>query len=194
MKNLFLDTTYSAKEIESHIFHEIAMPLQKSGHPFQYPTLATVAKNCPRQRSLVLRKVHTRSKKLWFFTDARTDKVEEISLNPQAALHFYHPRKKLQLRLEGTVDLIEEGPLWQEAFNKVPPKRYSDYASVQPPGKELDKVPDKYPMKDENAVKNFRLLVFRTQKLEALQLNGNHHFRISFTYHKEGWESSWLQP
>jgi pyridoxine/pyridoxamine 5'-phosphate oxidase len=194
MKNVFFDSTYTPKEIERNIFHELARPLQQGGHPFQYPTLATVAKDHPQQRSLVLRKVHSRTKKLWFFTDARTAKVNELAANPQGALHFYHPKKKLQLRLQGALEIIAEGPLWQEAFNKVPPKRYADYASKQPPGKVLKEVPSTYPMEKDLAAKNFRLMIFSTQNLEALQLNGDHHFRIAFNYESEELQSNWLQP
>jgi len=194
MSKLFLSDTYTPTEIERNIFHELARPLNQNGHPFLYPTLATVANFAPQQRTLVLRKVHSRTKKLWFYTDVRSAKVEELAQEAQASLHFYHPRKKLQLRLNGPIEVLSEGPLWQEAFNKIPTKRYSDYGTKTAPGTILKEVPKSYTTDAELAEKNFSLLVFSTAELEALQLNGNRHFRIAFNYTQDSWESTWLQP
>jgi len=195
MAQLFFSDEQSFKEIEVDLWHEMAKSLAKSSHPFRYPSLATQSEEGPQQRTVVLRSVKSTAKELWFYTDGRSAKVQELAQDERAAVHAFHPRKKLQLRFKGSVKVLKSGEKWQEAFDGIPKNRYFEYSTQKAPGTGLDEVPEAYPSQPEQAAQYFRLLIFKTDQLEALQLNANRHFRVLFSYsQKELRQAQWLQP
>lgn len=195
MGELFFDDSQSFQQIESNLWQEFGKALQKGKHPFRYPTLATLSPLGPRQRTLVLRESRAKQKEMVFYTDALSDKMEQLRENSSAALHVYHQRYQMQLRLHGKVGIAKAGENWQKHWLKLPAQRYSEY-SIQPaPGAALDgPPPQEYHFNEEQAQERFRLLVFQVKKLEALVLNGERHFRVAYHYYGTGWKARWLTP
>ena len=68
-------------------------------HPFLYFTLATFGRY-PEARTVVNRHVNAGLSVL-LFTDRRTSKVSQARESPRVTALFYHPKKKLQVRMNG---------------------------------------------------------------------------------------------
>jgi pyridoxine/pyridoxamine 5'-phosphate oxidase len=72
-----------------------------SDDPFHWPVLGTTAKEGCSLRTVILRKVNVPERILVCHTDARSAKVQEIMKSSQTSWIFYHPKKKIQVRISG---------------------------------------------------------------------------------------------
>lgn len=194
MSDLFFDATKEMEVIERDLWQELAKSLSKSSHPFRYPTLATFGKDYPQQRTLVLRKSIARQKLLHFYTDRKSDKIAELQEHRQVGLHFYHPRKKLQLRLNGLIAFADEAKR-KAAFEEIPQSRHFEYSAKPEPGTPISRPDFDYQFETEEASDRFQLLIFDCQQAELLQLNGQHHYRLELKYDDEkNYQAQWLMP
>jgi len=73
--------------------------------PFHWPVLGTTAKEGCSLRTVILRQVNAPDRILVCHTDARSAKVQEILNCSQASWIFYHPKKKIQVRISGHATL-----------------------------------------------------------------------------------------
>lgn len=194
MADNFFEGTDKPEQIERDLINELVKALSHSAHSFRYPCLITAAKNFPQGRTMVLRAIDESNKRLYFYTDKRSDKVAQIEQSSRVGLHFYHHGKKLQIRLGGEMAILETGEKWQAHFEKVPSWRYGEYATLKEPGEIISSANEEYEVAESKARENFVLLEFSLQKMEALQLSGKHHFRIQFDYQGGNFNSQWLQP
>lgn len=100
-------------------------------HPFRYMTLATLG-TYPECRWVVSRNFSEQQEVL-LYTDSRTPKVEQITSNPKVAVTWYHPRKKLQIRMKGIAEVLLSGPIYDKHYQMV--KEYpDDYNTLLAPG------------------------------------------------------------
>lgn len=177
---------FSGKDDLSGVDHTLWQRLQNArnegGDPLLTPALATLGAHYPQQRSVVLRKVDENERSLYFFTDARSEKVTELRANPNAALHFYHHPEKLQLRFNGRVNILRSGALRDRFFAEVQKEELVSYGTERPPGAHISQPEADYMVLDSLAERHFCVLQFQAQRLEALQLNGDHHYRVEFLY------------
>ena len=91
MKNNFYA---SLDSINSSIWENLVNASVKKNTPFNRPALATINKNKIKLRTMILRKVDKEKKKLIFYTDRRSAKVNDIEENSQATIYFYDDKKK----------------------------------------------------------------------------------------------------
>jgi Pyridoxamine-phosphate oxidase len=109
---LFKDTD-SLEEIWQAVKHELHRGALDVKHPFHWVNLGTVSGDFPSVRTVVLRKV---SEELHFFvyTDDRSEKCSDLKSNPNATLHFYHPKKQVQIRVKTQAKLHFQDDLSKE--------------------------------------------------------------------------------
>lgn len=83
-----------------------------AAHWFRLHVVATVdADNRPNARTLVLRGVKREDALLWFHTDARTPKVEQLRANTRICTVCYDARLGLQLRFDGIATIHHQDDL-----------------------------------------------------------------------------------
>lgn len=161
-------------------------------HPFRYLYLATAGTEGPQQRTVVLRQVDIPSQRLFFYSDWRTQKIRDLRQNAEASILAYHPKKMLQVRLNGSISLHQDDALAAEHWAKIPEGRQSDYNSQQAPGSPL-KDPKDIPRSSE-AQGNFVVLEFEAQLLDALQLSREGHRRLRFERQGGDWQGGFVVP
>jgi pyridoxamine 5'-phosphate oxidase len=118
------------------IWQELARaPLDKH-HEWRIVQLATVQPSGgPTVRSVVLREVNRNEKTLTIFTDARSQKINEIERTPQGCLHFWSKRLGWQLCAQVTLTRVQAAARLEAAWARVsqsPTAR--DYLAAQTPG------------------------------------------------------------
>ncbi|MEB8330436.1 pyridoxamine 5'-phosphate oxidase family protein [Flavobacteriaceae bacterium KMM 6897] len=181
--------------MKATFFKELHEELRKgateNGHPFRYCTLATVGlDNMARLRTIVLRKA-THELMLTFYTDKRSKKIIHIKENKKVSLLFYHPKKLLQIRIEGIAivnnDIKSKKLLW----DAVPEDSKKDYTTSEAPGKEI-RDPDiiEY-LSDEN---HFCVVEVYPFKIEYLKLNRPNHIRVRYSKQESDWDGEFLVP
>ncbi|QLG46397.1 pyridoxamine 5'-phosphate oxidase family protein [Costertonia aggregata] len=170
---------------------EIQKGASKKGHPFRYFTLATIGLDkVARLRTVVLRRVEKQTK-IIFYTDERSKKVTHIKENPNVSLLFYHPKKLLQVKVEGLAAIISNELALQKYWSGVQPSSRKDYTTTKAPGN-IIKNPDNVEyLSNEN---HFCMVEIEPFKIEYLKLKRPNHIRIRFSKVDNIWESDFLVP
>lgn len=171
--------------------HELRGALHKRKHPFKYVTLSTVDEdNAPHSRTVVLREV-SESLDCIFFTDARTAKVKQLYHNSKACVIAYHPKKLLQIKLNGYITPVTDPAEVKRLFQKVSENAIKDYTTSTAPASSILN-PDhlEYLDRKENY---FLALRFTTEKMECLQLKRPNHLRAVF-HKNDNWTGQWIVP
>lgn len=182
----------SPSEIWKSISHELHRGALDSKHPFRYINLGTIGKTGPEIRTVVIRSI---SKELEFFifTDYRSEKVTELKANPSASLHFYHPGKRVQVRIRAKTEIHHQDEVSQSFWMKVQGEAQKAYTSTLAPSTPISDPNEGFNWPENGDDRFFSVLKFIPESIEALQLNGLSHLRILFT-EKENWKGQWLVP
>ncbi|GGE20537.1 pyridoxamine 5'-phosphate oxidase family protein [Psychroflexus salis] len=168
---------------------EIKFGYLKKKHPFRYPSLASLGNTYPNQRTVVLRDTTT-DFELLFFTDKRSDKIEDFSKNPMASVLFYHPKKLLQIKVMGKIKIVTSGKVYEDYWSKIQRESKKDFITENPPGTEIAN-PDEVEYK--NNEHHFCLLKLVPTEIEYLQLKRPNHIRAIFK-EENNWEGKFLNP
>ncbi|MBA4300988.1 MAG: general stress protein [Cyclobacterium sp.] len=187
---------FSENELQSEIWKSISHELHRGAldpkHPFRYVNLGTIGETSPEIRTVVVRSV---SKELEFhiFTDSRSEKVNELSANPSATLHFYHPGKRVQIRIKAKAEIHNQNEVSKDFWPKVQGEAQKAYTSTLAPGTPISDPNEAFDWKETGDDQFFTVLKFIPESIEALQLNGLKHLRILFSK-SENWKGQWLVP
>lgn len=159
-------------------------------HPFKLLTLATVDHtNTPQLRTVVKRNIDIDFQVL-IYTDSRTPKVDQISANEMVSALWYHPKKKLQVRMECVATIVDQSAdLHIEHLKRISlSKSIKDYTTLAAPGSVLS---DNVEFGEEV---NFSLIVLKPYRIEVLQLNRDQHSRAMYTRENNDWTETKLVP
>ncbi|MCE2612604.1 pyridoxamine 5'-phosphate oxidase family protein [Flavobacteriaceae bacterium D16] len=176
-------------------FDEIRQELTKGatqkGHPFRYFTLGTVGlERLARQRTVVLRRMDDELN-LIFYTDARSKKIMHLKENNKVGLLFFHPKKLLQVRIEGLAHEIKDEDTLNKYWSGVQPKARKDYTTAAAPGSLLDDPGQLEYLDEEN---HFCIVSVQPFKIEYLKLQRPNHIRVRFSKVENLWTSEHLVP
>lgn len=176
-------------------FQELEVELQKGtskkGHPFRYGTLGTVGLGTTaRLRTIVLRKV-SEDLKLVFYTDRRSRKIGHIKENNSVSLLFYHPKKLLQLKIEGRASIVSDNEELKKYWAGVQPTSRKDYTTASAPGSPISNPDDVEYVEEKNY---FTIVEIESSKIEYLKLKRPNHLRILFSKDDGEWNGEFLVP
>ncbi len=187
---MLFSATDSLADIWQTLLHELHRGALDLKHPFRYLTLATAGTNFPQVRTVVLRQISADLEFL-VYTDVRSTKVQELLEVPRVSLHFYHPKKQVQVRVKALATIHLEDELAQVHWNRVSEKRRSEYQSKLDPGTRIAAPAAGWESTIESS--HFSVLKFSPLSLDVLQLAREGHLRIQFDL-ASGWKGSWLVP
>ena len=190
---MLFDPTNSNNEVWDTITHELRRGALDSKHPFRYLNLGSIGKEYPEIRTVVLRKVD-QELNFYVFTDSRSEKVDEFKSNESVSLHFYHPRKRVQIRARAKAYIHQNDDLALEFWQRVQGDAQKAYNSTLSPGEEISSPEQGWDWLENMDSSHFAVLRIIPQKIEALQLDGLNHLRIEFRKVVDGWEGTWLVP
>jgi pyridoxine/pyridoxamine 5'-phosphate oxidase len=182
----------SPAEIWKTLIHELEKGYLESDHPFRYVGLGTLGQNGPEVRTVVLREFE-KILDMYVFTDFRSDKVKELRANPSATLHFYHPKKRVQIRVKAKAEIHHQDLVCAAFWKTLKSDSQKGYQSVLSPGTEISDPKEAFHWSIQTNDQFFTVLRFIPESIEALQLDGLKHLRILFLK-SEGWEGKWLVP
>lgn len=161
-------------------------------HPFRLLYLSTWGEY-PEVRIVVKRNIDPYLN-FTFFTDSRSPKVEQIRNNPKVSALFYHPKKKLQIRLYGQAILIDEGHGDFDRYLQAVKQSSSlqDYTTIQAPGSALKLEAEAASLFGKEIY--FLAVEIQAQKLDILQLGRENHRRSVFLRQGYEWSEQVLVP
>ena len=173
--------------------------------PLHWPVLGTTAREgSSRLRTVILRGFDLTRRLLVCHTDARAQKVGEIAAFANVSWLFYHPERKVQLRISGCATLHADDPLADEQWAATKITSRLNYCAVEPPGTVIDKpssgLPDflrnKVPtlLDSERGRRNFMVIACQIDSLDWVGLSALGNRRARFDWDENGLSASWLVP
>lgn len=175
----------------------------KRGKPFATPVVGTVADGECRMRTVILRKVEIQERRLLFFTDARSPKVEQLSAGDRLSWHFYDPKKGLQIRAHGVAVLHLEDEVARRFWLEQPVVSRKNYASEKAPGVAVAEATEGLPSfwreelsqeETDFAFPRFVAVYCTIDYMDCLHLHTAGHQRAIFRWQEEKWEGGWVIP
>jgi pyridoxine/pyridoxamine 5'-phosphate oxidase len=159
-------------------------------HPFCMFFMAT-AGDYPELRTIISRKIDP-DLSILFYTDPRSPKVEQIRENNRVSALFYHPEKKLQVRIKGKAYLIENirmlYPQLLEHIKNSPLKK--DFTALEAPGSVVE---ENYTPRLGSEI-FFEAVRIVPDEIDILQVGKDEHLRCLCTEEKGVWKQERLVP
>lgn len=172
--------------------------------PFHWPVLGTTGKEGASLRCVILREFSLTDRTLVCHSDARAEKIREISVSPTVSWLFYHPQKKVQLRISGHATLHADDQFADEQWAAVKATTRLNYGTVESPGTIVDSpssgLPDfllrKVPtlFETEKVRRNFMAIACRINTMDCLVLQVLGNRRARFDWDETGLKAKWLIP
>jgi hypothetical protein len=176
----------------------------RSDDPFHWPVLGTASEAGCSLRTVILRQVKVPDRILVCHSDARSAKVQEIMKCSQTSWLFYHPQKKIQVRMRGHATLHAQGSYADRQWAETRITNRLNYCTSQPPGARIDApssgLPDfllnKIPtlFETEKCRKNFMVIVVHIFSFDWLLLKISGNRRALFEWDKTNLRAKWLVP
>ena len=106
-------------------------------HVFSTPVVGTTDPEAGYAglRTVILRKATPSRRELWFYSDARSEKIAHLRSVPRISYHFYDPERQLQIRARGIATLHFGDELARQQWEEMTVEGRTNYASVEPPAR-----------------------------------------------------------
>ena len=184
-----METSFQTpSDIRHRIWMELGRATQDRHHAWRTPVLATTAEDgLPHARTVVLREADANMAHLRFYTDGRSEKVLQLSDQPNALLVFWSKRLNWQLRVRVSITAHATGPLVESVWARVSQSAAAgDYLSPCAPGTALSvEMPTAKQQKHHLVV-----LSAQVHEIDWLELARGGHRRARLL--ADTWE--WLTP
>jgi len=188
---MLIEKNHRLPEVFNNLKAELKRAAVDRKHPFRYCVLSTHGHEV-NSRYVVLRKM-TNDLEFLIYTDSRSQKIQDISINSEVQLLFYHPKKQTQLILSGKASLLSDDTLSKAEWCNVKGNAQRAYNTIEAPGTPIQAPHLGHRYKEQMNEQYFTVIKISAEKLEALQLNQSEHLRVKFEIGKN-WEGQWLVP
>jgi len=172
--------------------------------PFHCPVLGTTGAHGVSLRTVILRKLILPDRILVCHTDSRAPKVREIRDYGRVGWLFYHPKRKVQLRITGHATCHADDGFAQDQWAATRLTSRLNYCAEHPPGTALDApssgLPDflknKVPtlLESERGRSHFVAIACRIDSIDWLLLSVLGNRRARFVWENDRLTSTWLVP
>ena len=190
------------KEIKKKIWLMLDDAVTNRGSQFRIPTFICGDQSSFDGRIVVLRKSDQQNRLVQFHSDIRSDKIEKLKKNPNAAMLFYDKEEKIQVRLKVECTVNHNNDVTKESWSKTQHISRKCYLVDNGPGTESD-IPtsglkpelDNFEFtmeQSEEGYKNFTVIQCKVKSIEWLYLAAKGHRRARFNLETN--KDTWLVP
>ena len=189
-------------EIKKKIWLMLNDAVTNRASQFRIPTFICGDQSDFDGRIVVLRKSNQKDNTVQFHSDIRSDKIEKLKNNPNAAMLFYDKEEKIQVRLKVECLVNHNNEITKESWSKTQHISRKCYLVDNGPGSE-SKTPtsglkpelDNFEFtmeQSEEGYKNFTVIQCKIKSIEWLYLAAKGHRRARFDL--ENKKDTWLVP
>ena len=189
-------------EIKKKIWLMLDDAVTNRSSQFRIPTFICGNQSDFDGRIVVLRKSDQSNNLLQFHSDIRSDKIEKLKKNPNAAMLFYDKEEKIQVRLKVECIVNHNNNVTKESWSKTQHISRKCYLVDNGPGTESD-IPtsglkpelDNFEFtmeQSEEGYKNFTVIQCKVKSIEWLYLAAKGHRRARFDIETN--KDTWLVP
>lgn len=146
----------------------------------------------PQVRAIILRRFESAPERLYFATNAASNKVAEIHDNPHVALTLYDRSTSVQLRIEGRAHVIEDPAQRRDGWESLAPHGRQQYDSTLVPGEPLSDARET--ANADTAFQHFAWISIACSRLDWLDLAAQPHERWQFQRDGASWTGYQVVP
>ena len=190
------------KEIKKKIWSMLDDAVTNRSSQFRIPTFICGDQSSFDGRIVVLRKSDQKNNLVQFHSDIRSDKIQKLKKNPNAAMLFYDKEEKIQVRLKVECTVNHNNNVTKESWSKTQHISRKCYLVDNGPGSESD-IPtsglkpelDNFEFtmeQSEEGYKNFTVIQCKVKSIEWLYLAAKGHRRARFDLKTN--KDTWLVP
>ena len=199
-----VDTGDSLSAVLQNAWTEIDAGVGSARHGCHQPVIATVdAHGAPQARTVVLRGSDATDRLLWFHTDARAPKSDEIDGSPQVSWVLYDKERKLQVRAAGPTEVLHDGDRWEASWAGSRLSSRRCYLAPKAPGAKTpgpdanlpEAVTGRVPTEEETLPgrANFAVVLTRGRAMDVLSLAHDGHTRARYVWDDAGTlDATWV--
>jgi pyridoxamine 5'-phosphate oxidase len=156
-----------------------------------------------QQRVVIIREVDVKKREIWFFTDGRSLKVEQLRKKPEISWLFWDSKKNLQIRLQSTVSFHCDDEVARSYWEKLPVEGRKNYASILPPSSPIEEYSDGLPSNWNNEITledtelyfgHFMVGSCKVREMQCLLLHREGHQHAKFSWTPQKMLAQWLIP
>ena len=191
--------------IQSNCWQMLTSAVNDRKHPMRSMVVGSVSGSMAQIRTVVLRKVDIEARKIYFHTDIRSSKIEDIRLTGQLSWLAYDQTQRTQIRLCGATVLHHGNDLAKTQWNLTHHHSRRNYLLPEGSGKKhsedfktlQDKLSDfSYTLEESEAgFQNFVVVETTVEKLDWYYAHHTGNKRAGFTYENGLLKyADWLTP
>ncbi len=191
--------------VESRCWQMLSDAVGDRKHPMRTMVVGSVSGSMAQIRTIVLRKVEPEERKIYFHTDIRSSKIDDIQATSQLSWLAYDPAQRTQIRLCGSTILHHGDAIAQAQWNLTQHHSRRNYLLPEGSGKKHsedfkirhDKLSDfSYTLEESEAgFKNFVVVETTVEKLDWYYAHHTGNRRAGFTYDNGSLiQADWLTP
>jgi general stress protein 26 len=187
------DTKYNLQGVESLAWKKLVNGSVKKKSGFRTMCVGTVDENnTTALRIVVNRKVDELTKSLYFHTDNRSRKYNDLINDNRISLLFYDARQRVQILVKAHATLHTNDPVANDRWKATSPQARLGYMTLEPPNTKSEQTTLGYeerfsitkPVDEESNPfeKNFTVVGCKVYKLEFLYLDFHGNRKANFYY------------
>ena len=191
--------------VESNCWQMLSSAVTDRKHPMRTLVVGSVSGSMAQIRTVVLRKVEIEKKKIYFHTDIRSSKIEDIKLTGQLSWLAYDQSQRTQIRLCGATVLHHGNDIAKIQWDLTQHHSRRNYLLPEGSGKKetedfklfKDKLNDfSYTLEESEAgFQNFVVVETTVEKLDWYYAHHTGNKRAGFTYENGLLKyADWLTP
>ena len=193
------------RTVESNCWQMLSDAVSDRKHPMRTMVVGSVSASMAQIRTIVLRKVEIETKKIYFHTDIRSSKIEDIQSTGQLSWLAYDPAQRTQIRLCGATILHHGDAIAKAQWNLTQHHSRRNYLLPEGPGKKhsADFTSVAHQLSDfsytleesEVGFQNFVVVETTVEKLDWYYAHHTGNKRAGFTYENGLLKyADWLTP
>lgn len=200
------DVYYNLTSLEELVWKKLVNGYSKKKNGFRTMCLGTIGQyNSTSIRIVINRKVHELQKTIYFHTDNRSRKFQDILIDNRVSLLFYDARQKIQIAIKALAFFPENDSLVLDRWKATSPQARLGYMTIEPPNTKSsvptlgydDQFSEIKPtdLESDPFQKNFSVIICKVYELEFLYLDYSGNRKANF-YYKNGAlvDSFWAVP
>lgn len=191
--------------VESRCWQMLSDAVSDRKHPMRTMVVGSVSSSMAQIRTIVLRKVEKETRKIYFHTDLRSSKIDDIQATGQLSWLAYDPAQRTQIRLCGATILHHGDAFAQTQWNLTQHHSRRNYLLPEGPGKKhsadftsvAHQLSDfSYTLEESEAgFQNFVVVETTVEKLDWYYAHHTGNRRAGFTYDNGLLiQADWLTP
>jgi pyridoxine/pyridoxamine 5'-phosphate oxidase len=191
--------------VEINCWEMLSTAVSDRKHPMRSMVVGSVSGAMAQIRTVVLRKVEIEKRKIYFHTDIRSSKIEDINLTGQLSWLAYDQSQRTQIRLCGATIIHHSNDIAKLQWNLTQHHSRRNYLLPEGSGKKetedfkilKDKLSDfSYTLEESEAgFQNFVVVETSVEKLDWYYAHHTGNKRAGFTYENGLLKNAdWLTP